>query len=155
MIPVSAAVVVLLAVGASLLVAELFTPSFGFVGVVGGVLVFLGVFLLVDPSGFAERSFDAHWPAVWALCLVALLFAALAGWKVAETRRRPETGGAAALVGQMGQALSRVTEREGTVRVHGELWEARSTVSIEPDAPIRVESVEGLVLRVQPDASSV
>lgn len=153
MIPVNAAVVVLLIVGASLLVAELFTPTFGVVGLVGGALVALGVVLLVDPTGLAGRSFETHWPTVLALCVVAAVFVSLAVLKVRKTRHQPETSGPAAIVGQNGRALSEVTERDGLVRVGGELWQARCAQRIEPGTPVRVQSVEGLVLRVLPDAS--
>lgn len=155
MIPVDAAAVVLLLVGATLLIAELFTPTLGLVGLVGGALVALGAFLLVDPDGVAGRSLQSHGLELVALCAIALAFAALAAWKVRTTRHQPETSGAAALVGRKGRTVSEVTEREGRVRVDGELWEARSAAPIKLDVPIRVQSVDGLVVRVQPDGARV
>jgi len=39
----------------------------------------------------------------------------------------------------------------GRVRLHGETWQARSEVAVEPGARVRVRSVEGLTLHVEPE----
>jgi membrane-bound serine protease (ClpP class) len=41
---------------------------------------------------------------------------------------------------------------EGQVRVHGEIWAARSVSHVERGARVVVRSVDGLVLEVEPDA---
>jgi membrane protein implicated in regulation of membrane protease activity len=51
-------------------------------------------------------------------------------------------------------AVGKVTEPLapiGQIRVHGELWEARSTVDTQVGSPVRVLAVDGLTLKVEPD----
>lgn len=52
------------------------------------------------------------------------------------------------LVGQVGEAKTRVDE-EGSVQVNGELWSARSEVTIPAGSAIRVVRREGFVLIVE------
>lgn len=52
------------------------------------------------------------------------------------------------LVGQLGEAKTRVDE-EGSVQVNGELWSARSEVTIPAGSTIRVIRREGFVLIVE------
>jgi membrane-bound serine protease (ClpP class) len=53
------------------------------------------------------------------------------------------------LVGAVGNAVEPL-EPEGHVRVHGELWEARSATPAAQGARVRVVAVDGLELEVEP-----
>ena len=39
----------------------------------------------------------------------------------------------------------------GRVRMHGEIWSARSHGTLQPDDRVRVKGIEGLSLEVDPD----
>jgi membrane-bound serine protease (ClpP class) len=57
------------------------------------------------------------------------------------------------LIGLVGEARGRLAP-DGPVFVKGALWRGRSLGEpIEPGTPIRVRSVEGLILRVEPEAA--
>jgi len=67
---------------------------------------------------------------------------------------RPRSGGEA-LIGALAVTVSPIApEAPGQVRLHGELWTARSTVAIAPNTPVRVLRREGLTLWVEPVQSS-
>jgi membrane protein implicated in regulation of membrane protease activity len=58
----------------------------------------------------------------------------------------PTLTGSAALVGREARVLDTVTETGGRVKLHGEVWSARSngpTASFLPGQPVRVVAIEG------------
>jgi len=57
--------------------------------------------------------------------------------------------GADELLGSAGTAVSGFPG-PGSVRVHGEIWGARSEVGFSPGQAVKVLSRDGLVLRVAP-----
>jgi membrane-bound serine protease (ClpP class) len=60
--------------------------------------------------------------------------------------------GSEALLGVTGEVVSAL-DPEGTVRVRGEVWTARTEGDhIESDSPVRVAHVDGVVLVVEPEA---
>lgn len=58
-----------------------------------------------------------------------------------------------ALIGEIGVAASKVL-KEGSVQVNGELWSARSDVSIPSGSAVRVVAREGFILVVEKAESS-
>jgi len=66
-----------------------------------------------------------------------------------RSRKRPVVTGKEALMGAEGEALAWQQE-EGRVRVMGEIWRARSSRPLEPGTRVKVVSLEGLVLHVEP-----
>jgi membrane-bound serine protease (ClpP class) len=135
----------LIALGAALLVAEAFMPSFGVLGV-GGLLAFvLGSLFLFDAqaSGIAvARSLIAG--AAGAFALVGLVVGTL----VVRSQRRRAGGGREGMLGAVGVARERL-DPVGMVLVRGEYWTATSDAPIERDEPVEVVAVDGLRLRVR------
>jgi membrane-bound serine protease (ClpP class) len=89
---------------------------------------------------------------------VAITFAAaflLLGRLALQSRRAPVVTGVEGLLRTTGQALSRIAPGvAGQVRVHGEIWQARSEASIDAGSPVRVTAVDGLTLTVEAAAAS-
>ena len=75
-------------------------------------------------------------------------------WSRRQRRKGPPAVGVEALVGRRGVAVSRLTpgtrEEIGQVRVDGEIWGARASVTIAPGSSIVVSAVDELVLDVEP-----
>jgi membrane-bound serine protease (ClpP class) len=65
------------------------------------------------------------------------------------SRRAPPKVGVETLIGSLGRAITDCRP-DGTVRVRGEAWRARSDPPAEADARIRVIGRAGLVLLVEP-----
>ena len=151
-LPVRTGAVVLLALGAGLLIAEVFVTS-GLLGAAGTVLLLLGGVLLVDrfdPDWFVEPSAAVHVPLRLVLpsTLVLAGFTALIAWRGAQARRLPQLAGDLGLVGEKGSALSPVSSEGGEVFVHGERWRAVCSSALPTGAQVVVRRVEGLTLHV-------
>ena len=139
----------LVLVGASLLVAEAFLPTFGVLGVGGLVAFVLGSLFLFDTEGTGlavARSLVAGAAAVMAICGLVV------GTLVVRSQRRRASGGREGMLGAMGVARQRL-DPQGTVLVRGEYWTATSDSPVQPGEPVEVTDVEGLRLRVRPAGS--
>ncbi len=143
-LPIDTTGLVLLVLGLGLLVAELFLPSFGIVGGVGLVAFVLGSLFLFDESDPGVRI--DRWLIGSAAAAVGSVMLVVATLVVRAMRGGPTTG-REALVGSLGEVRT-ATAPDGTIFVHGELWQARSEKPIEAGCRARVVAVEGLTLLV-------
>jgi len=66
-----------------------------------------------------------------------------------RARRRPVVSGPEEMVGASGEVIS-WDGQSGTVRVHGEVWNARAARALDTGRAVRVEKIDGLTLVVQP-----
>ncbi|RKI70221.1 nodulation protein NfeD [Corallococcus sp. AB049A] len=149
-LPVRSGALVLMLVGVGLIIAELFVTS-GLLGAAGvGLLILGGVFLVdrFEPGWFVEPSFRLSWSVMLPTALVFAGAMAFVVYRSAQTRRLPQRGGDAGLVGEAGTALGPVTSSGGEVFVHGERWRAVSFTPIHEGARVVVRAVEGLTLTV-------
>ena len=88
------------------------------------------------------------WDIVLLVVVLGAVVVALHHYVVPALRRRTVTG-AEAMVGQAGVAASPLAP-EGTVRFHGELWQARSVDGDLPaGTPVEIVAVERLTLEVK------
>ena len=144
LLPLNYAGLTLLLLGIGLMVAEALAPSFGILGI-GGVIAFcIGGLMLFD----AEMSaFQVGLPIIVATAVIfaALIFATI--HIALKIRRKRVTTGMSALIGEQGEALDDF-DREGQVRLGGEIWRARSDEAIKAGDTVRVEAVYGLLLTV-------
>jgi membrane-bound serine protease (ClpP class) len=146
LLPVNYAGMALMLLGLALMVAEAFMPSFGALGV-GGVAAFVvGSLMLIDTGapGFGlSISLILSFAAVSAVLLFFVVSMAL------RSHRRPVVSGSEELAGATGRAMSSFNGK-GSVRLHGEVWSARSEVPISAGEQIMVTGRDGLVLLVKP-----
>ncbi|MGC4115676.1 MAG: nodulation protein NfeD [Myxococcales bacterium] len=154
MLPVRSGALVLMLVGGVLIAAEFFvTTGWGLLAIAGILCVAIGSFLLIDPTNpdfLVDRDFGVEWTMVLPALLTVAAVLAIVVWKVAASRRLPETVGAAGLVGEEGVVVEDVGPAGGLVRVHGELWKARAETPLAKDRRVKVEKVDGLVATVTP-----
>jgi membrane-bound serine protease (ClpP class) len=146
LLPINYAGAALMLLGIALMVGEAFVPSFGALGV-GGVAAFVvGSLILVDTDA---PGFGLSLPLIITFAtLSAVLMVAVIGMAV-QSRRRPVVSGLDALMGASGRALSGFPG-DGTVRVRGEVWAARSSVPIAAGKRVEIHGRDGLVLLVAP-----
>jgi membrane-bound ClpP family serine protease len=116
---------------------------------IGGVNAFmLGSLILFDPAG-ADIDFSVAWPVALSATLTsALLIMGLLGFIFRAPRRKIRTG-AEELIGLEGRVVSWKTE-EGRLRIHGEIWSARSSHQLKPGQAMSVGQRQGLTLIVSP-----
>lgn len=144
-LPINYGGLALIALGVLLLVAELFTPTFGVLFLGGMISLGVGsIFLIDSPDPNLRVSFSLILPmlSVIGLLLGATLIA------VARTYRRPKFVGVGSLVGAHGTVYSEISPK-GKVMIQGELWNAHSKEPLAKGVEIRVVSMEGLHLGVE------
>ncbi len=146
LLPINYAGAGLVLLGIGLLVAEVHIGSFGVIGI-GGVIAFgIGSFMMFHTG---VPGFELSLAVVAAATIVtAVLFLLVIGMLL-RSRKRPVVTGKEALLGAEGEALTWQQE-EGSVRVLGEIWRARSARPLAPGTRVKVVNRDGLVLFVEP-----
>lgn len=144
-LPINLSGLGLLFLGIALLVAELFVPSFGILGV-GGFLSFVlgSLYLFEAPGGGFEVDRGVIGGAAAAVGAIMLVMGTL----VVRSFGRRSVTGAEGLVGQVGQVREAIGP-QGQVFVAGESWRARANTEIPVGRRVRVVAVNGLELRVE------
>jgi membrane-bound serine protease (ClpP class) len=145
-LPVNYAGLALIALGTLLVVAEAFVPSFGALGVGGLIAFIIGSIMLFDTS---VPGFSIAMPIIAAIAFVAGLVLIGMVWLFGRSRRRPVVTGIEHIVGSTAEVLDGFTT-QGTVRLGGELWNARSPAPVSAGQRVRVVRVDGLLLWVEP-----
>jgi membrane-bound serine protease (ClpP class) len=144
-LPINSTGLLLLGLGMALLVAELFVPSFGVLGV-GGILSFvLGSLFLFDAPA-EELAVDRSLIVTAALCVSAFML--LVGTLAVRTWRQRPTTGREGMMGEIGEVRERIAPR-GKVWLHGEYWTAESEEELEVGQKVRVIGINHMVLRVR------
>lgn len=144
-LPINYTGLLLILLGIGLLVAELFLPSFGILGVGGIVSFVLGSLFLFD-SPDAELVVDRGIITTAALCVSAFML--FVGTLAVRTWRQQPVSGLEGLIGEVGVVRERLAPR-GRVWVHGEYWTAESDEEIEAGQKVRVVGIDRMVLRVR------
>jgi membrane-bound serine protease (ClpP class) len=146
LLPVNWAGVALLALGAILMISEVFLPSFGALGVGGIVAFIVGGLMMFDVD---DPAFDVGWPFVVGLALTSAGAIAAFGAFALKARRRPVVSGREHMIGAIGIVES-AQGTEGWAQVQGERWRVVSAAPIKPGDRVRVADVRGLTLAVEP-----
>lgn len=145
-LPINYAGLALILVGIAFMLGEVFVPSFGALGI-GGVIAFvIGSVMLLD-TGVPGYGVSIPLIATFAL-LSAAFFMVVLGMAI-KARQRPVVSGAEQLVHSVGEAIDDF-EKEGWVRIHGEMWEAQTNTPLKRGQKVRVTALNGLVLIVEP-----
>lgn len=145
-LPISVAGLLLVVLGASLLVSEVFVPSFGALGLGGVVALFFGSIMITETvPGIAVR-YDIIVPVVLALAGITIMLGRLA---VRAQRQAPVTG-LDALIGTDGRARTAIGPGSpGQVSTRGEIWTAISLAPLQAGDAVRIVGVNGLTLTVE------
>jgi len=95
-------------------------------------------------------GFSIAWQLIGAMGLAgALVLLGIVSFAV-RARRRPVVSGAEGLTREVAEAVEDF-ERQGLVRVHGELWTAVSSEPVRTGQRLKVRGVDGLVIQVEPE----
>jgi membrane-bound serine protease (ClpP class) len=120
-----------------------------------GAWTFIGAAALTAGSIWLYDGSSQLDPSWWVLVLViggSVLFMLSGMTAMVRARFSTPTIGREELVGEMGEATADV-DPDGVVRVRDALWRARTNraTPIKAGDPVRVVSVEGIVLEVEPE----
>lgn len=146
-LPINYAGLALMLLGISFMVAEVFVPSFGALGI-GGVIAFvIGSIMLLDTD---IPGYGISIPLIGFFALLsAALFMFVLGMAI-KARQRPVVSGMEEMVGSFGEVMDDF-ETTGRVHVHSESWQAHSTSPVQRGQRVRVVGMDGLQLLVEPD----
>jgi membrane-bound serine protease (ClpP class) len=141
--------IVLIALGAILFLVEIFTPSFGVLGIAGIIALALGTAMLPKEPWITHewmRNFQLMGLGISIGLGVFLLFALV---RVLQIRRKKPVIGGEEMTGLKGEAITNIKPK-GQVKVKGEIWRARSETEIKKGEAIEVIGREGILLKVKP-----
>jgi membrane-bound serine protease (ClpP class) len=146
-LPVNFAGLLLIALGIILIIAETFVPAYGSLGI-GGVIAFvIGSIILMDTG---VPGFEVPLALVAGVAIAGALLVFGIAYFALHSRSRPVVSGREQMVGSLAEAVT-AFDTTGTVRVHGEMWGARTTAPVRAGQRVRVTGIEGLTLQVSPD----
>jgi len=147
-LPVSWAGFILLLAGVGLLVADVHVTSHGALTVAGLIAISVGAIMLFQN---APAPYHTSKPLVITIAVVLGSVWAFAVGKAWQVRHNAVQVAPEQIAGALGEV-----RRDGLVFVNGELWQARAAagVQLHPGERVRVESLDGIVLTVTPDATA-
>ena len=146
LLPTRYAALVLLLAAFALFALEAKYAAHGVLGI-GGIIcmIFGGLFLVDGPIPEMRVQLPTALGASVAIGVIAIFLTSI----VLRARRARVTTGREGMIGEIGVARTPVGP-DGKVFVHGELWNASSRAAIAEGARVRVASVNGLHLVVEP-----
>jgi len=145
-LPVNYSGLALIILGIGLMIAEAFAPSFGVLGLGGAFAFVIGSVILMDTD---VPGFGLSPALVAAFALTSVAFLVFVLGMVVKARHRPVVSGREGLIGGVGVALENF-EVTGKIRIHGEIWFARSDAPLRKGQQARVIDIDGLTLLVTP-----
>jgi membrane-bound serine protease (ClpP class) len=145
LLPVNYAGLALMLLGIAFMVAEVFLPAFGSLGI-GGVIAFvLGSIILIDTD---MPGFEIPYGLIGGVAAASAAFVFLVMGMMVRNRRRPVVSGREYLIGAAGEAMEDF-QSEGWARVQGETWRVRSNAPVRRGDRLQVKAIDGLVLTVE------
>jgi len=148
-LPVNYAGVALIVLGVGLMAAEFVMPTFGSLGVGGVAALVAGSLILFDTD---MPGFGISGQLIAGIAIASAAAFMSLGWLAMRARRRPVTTGIDELVGHVAIAEA-AFEARGHVRIRGEIWQAESATPVRAGETVRVQALDGLVLKVTPAGS--
>ena len=147
MLPVNYAGLALIVVGIGLMVAEVFTPTLGIMGLAGAVAFVVGSLILMDTEA---PGYQVPYLVIGAFAAASAGLTLFALGAAVRARQQRVVTGHEGMVGAIAVALEDFTEN-GAVWAFGERWKARTETPVRKGDKVRVVDVDGLTLIVTGD----
>jgi len=145
-LPVNYAGVALLFLSAIILIIDIYAPSHGILTAGGIISLVFGSVILFDSDVPYLR---VSWEVIMAVVIVITTFVVLLLILGVRAQFKKPTTGREGMIGEEGEARTKVNENGGTVFVHGEYWTAVSDRPVDKDHRVKVVEVKGSVLKVE------
>ncbi|MFW7381218.1 MAG: NfeD family protein [Oligoflexus sp.] len=152
-LPINFGAMLLILVSVAFMVAEVFLPSFGILGIGGFIAFLIGSVLLVD-SG-SELGLGISWWTIAPAALGVALFGGLVAYLVVRNEKSQVASGAEGLKGHRAVAFEAFEDGQGRVKMDGEYWQAKllepydQTTVVKQGDVLQVVEIKGLVLIVK------
>ncbi len=150
-LPVNVIALLFVFIGAGLVIADLFIPTYGLM-TIGGVasLAFGGLFLVDETP---EVPVGVSPVAVIIIAALSLLLGLVVGWLIVRDRERKVHTGDEGILGARGRVTKAIPggdDEYGRVFVQSERWQAWSAAAIAEGTKVVVKSKDGMILEVVP-----
>lgn len=145
-LPINYLGILLILTGLSFMIAEVYITSFGIIGLLGVISFIAGSILLFDTG---DPSIHIDWALIATMSIISLTFIFIIMTVAIKSHKHKIVSGTEGLIGSEGVVLS-VMNEQTVVRVLGEIWDAKSSIPLNPGDKIKVMQVTGLVLIVEP-----
>jgi membrane-bound serine protease (ClpP class) len=146
LLPIDYGALAMILVGLGLILAELYLPTYGIVGIGGLASFIIGSLFLMDT---AAPEFRLSLGIILPTAAVLAAFAFALGFLVLKSRKRRHLSGMEAMIGEYGE-VREALDPKGKVFVRGELWNAISIgeVPLPVGSIVTVEETRNMVLLV-------
>lgn len=148
MLPISFVGLALILLGMTLMITEVYLPSFGVVGIGGLIALVVGSVFLLDESTAGYTLPMTLIVTVAALSALVFAFIVLSALR---SRRQPLQSGQHSILNVTGKVV--FGRGKVWLKVEGELWEITNSEGLKPDQRVVVESVEGLKVKIKKQES--
>ncbi|MBN1930011.1 MAG: nodulation protein NfeD [Desulfobacterales bacterium] len=147
-LPVNYAGILLIILAVVFFILEMKITSYGLLSIAGITSLLLGSLMLFESD---TPELKLSWKVLLpTLVMVSGFFVGVAGLVFRSQVSKPRTG-AKGLVGEIGLVKKAIIPpTEGKVFVHGELWNATSSIALAQGAKVRIIKVKNLILEVEP-----
>ena len=142
---------VLALVGVALLIAEIFVVSFGLLFVSGIVCFLIGGTMVFDRPEVSDLTVS-FWEVLVPIAAALSTMGAIVALSLGRSFLSKQTAGIDEMIGLVGRvekAIDPAADRRGKIFVRGEYWNAEADEAIAAGEVVRVESVQGLTVRVR------
>lgn len=144
-LPINYAGLFLIIFAIILFIADIKAPTHGILTAGGAISLLLGLILLI-PAGYPYFAISRS--VIAGVTIIVTAFFAFVVIMVTKTLLRRPVSGKEGMVGLEGVAQSDISP-EGTVRIVGELWNARSMEPVNKGEKVIVKEVRGLTVLVE------
>ncbi len=153
LLPISYGALALIFVGLAFIVAEVFLPTYGILGVAGIAAFVFGSLFLMDT---AAPEYQISLKLILPTAAILAGSAAFIGYTVLKSQRRKHLSGLESLVGEYGEVREVTSPTGGKVFLQGELWSAisRTGAEIPKGAVVVVNEVRRMQLVVSEKTST-
>jgi membrane-bound serine protease (ClpP class) len=146
--------IILIIVAVILFIAEALTPTFGILTTGGAVCLIIGALILPkEPFLFNPQSgwFEGFLLTVIGIAVASAAFFFFAVGAVLKTRKRRAKVGGEELIRKVTKAETEINEDGGTIKIRGEIWNARTVneETIKEGEKVEIVDREGLTLIVK------
>ncbi len=146
--------VLLIIIAVILFIAEALTPTFGILTTGGAVCLIIGALILPkEPFLFNPQSewFEGFLLTIIGVVVATAVFFFFAIGAVLKARKRRVQVGAEELIGKVTRAETEINEEKGTIKIRGEIWNARTLEgeTIKEREKVEIVDREGLTLIVK------
>ncbi|MCK5719350.1 MAG: nodulation protein NfeD [Thiomargarita sp.] len=148
LLAVNSAGIALVLLGIAFMVSESLLPSFGILGMGGLVAFVMGSIILIETPEYGISYY-----LIFAVAIPSLIFILWALNVIMQIRSKSVITGKENMLGKRGYCLS---DENGEIWIHinGEIWKARASIPLSSGEMVKVISIKGLILEVQPTDSA-